>query len=122
MSVIMELFSMIIAFDCWLDTRDINDYDLNLTNPQEYMFKPNHMEMRITYHKLMLWAAMPIVCCIGSFLVWYSISWYHGSDSETMYTKFLSTLIIMLFIVHPLITQYFIQMFDCQEYDGDNRL
>ena len=77
--------------------------------------------MRITYHKLMLWAAMPIVCCIGSFVVWQSITWYSG-DAERMYTKFLSTLIIMLFIVHPLITQYFIQMFDCGEYDGDRRL
>lgn len=64
---------------------------------------------------------MPIVCCIGSYVIWAIVSWYNG-NSETMYMKFLSTLIIMLFIVHPLITQYFIQMFDCKEYDGDVRL
>lgn len=69
---------MIIAFDCWMDNRLPEDID-------EFQFEPDPGEIRITYYKLMLWAAMPIVCCIGSYVVWLSISYYYRSSLEEMF-------------------------------------
>jgi hypothetical protein len=55
---------------------------------------------------------MPIFCGIASFVVWKVITTYYfhystdvkDKDPKIFYTKFLSTLVILLFIVHPLIT------------------
>jgi uncharacterized BrkB/YihY/UPF0761 family membrane protein len=77
--------------------------------------------MRTTYIKLFLWAGMPIFCGIASACVWKVITYYNqlysedekDKDPRNFYTKFLSSLVILLFLVHPLMTQYFISMFNC---------
>ena len=38
------------------------------------------------------------------------------------YDRFLSTLIILLFLTHPMITQFMVNMFRCKDYDYDFRL
>jgi len=56
---------------------------------------------------------MPIFCGIASMVVWKVITFYNyhyptdptkDKDPKIFYTKFLSTLVILLFLVHPLIT------------------
>ena len=55
---------------------------------------------------------MPIFCGIASMVVWKIITTYYfhysidpkDKDPKIFYTKFLSTLVILLFLVHPLIT------------------
>lgn len=84
---------------------------------------PRPGELRITYITLLMWVSMPIFCCFSSFVVWYFIMWYKGEKNrQELYTRFLSTLIVMLFLVHPMITQFFIDMFNCTDYDGETRL
>lgn len=88
-----------------MDTRDPNSV-------HKYQFHPDPGEMRLTYIKLFLWVSMPIICGIASMCVWRVITTYYfyystdpkDKDVKNFYTKFLSTLVILLFLVHPLIT------------------
>jgi hypothetical protein len=41
---------------------------------------------------------------------------------KKLYDSFISTLVILLFLMHPTITNYMMDMFNCQEFDGDKRL
>jgi hypothetical protein len=78
-------------------------------------------EWRITYCKLLVWAGFPIFCGACSISVWYVILRWQR-QLEDLYTRFISTLVILLFLVHPQITQYMVDMFGCQRFDGQNRL
>ena len=37
-------------------------------------------------------------------------------------TNFIATIVLLLFLVHPSVTQNMINMFDCQTIDGESRL
>jgi hypothetical protein len=68
---------------------------------------------------------MPVMAGVCSISVWYLILRREGELSQrkdVLYTRFISTLVILLFLVHPQITQYMINMFNCQNFDGDLRL
>lgn len=75
---------------------------------QEYTWVEN--EFRITYKKMIIYAFMPIFCGITSYSVWYCIMIrgnYVGKETqfrEDTYTRFLSTLVILLYLSHPTIT------------------
>jgi hypothetical protein len=132
LSKLAELVTAVISFDCWVDPRSRDPgawdaYRAGWETDPESEFRPYEGELRLTYVTLLLWVAIPIACCLASFGIWQSIGLYYrggpSADSALQtYTKFLSTLIILLFVTHPLISQYLIQMFDCRRYDGDLRL
>jgi uncharacterized membrane protein len=74
---------------------------------------------------------IPIVCGICAISTWWLIlKWQNRKKEkdnrektqEFLYTRFISTLVILLFLVHPQVTQYMINMFNCQDFDGDLRL
>ena len=72
--------------------------------------------LRITYYKLFIYAALPIICGVCAITVWYIILRRRQSFEKIkgqLYIKFISTLVILLFLVHPQITQYMIDMFNC---------
>ena len=115
-----ELTRALVAFDCWMDTRS---RDPTFVKSLEFEMKPMPGELRITYIKLIMWVSMPVFACLSSYVCWTIIMWYRDEkNKQELYTRFLSTLIVMLFLVHPMITQYFIDMFNCTEYDGETRL
>jgi hypothetical protein len=120
-SIVFELTRMIVAFDCVMDTRPASlAEDAKLLD--QFVAQPG--EWRITYYKLLIWFSLPVICCFGSFISWFFIYWKEKGGSITqvyspeLFSRFLSTLIVLLFLVHPLATQFFIDMFDCTDYDG----
>lgn len=114
-----NFFSAMVAFDCMFDTMSRGSF---------VVFRPDEDEIRVSYIKLLMWFGMPIVAAIGTFCTWYAImnrnsEMRKDKDMQTkLYTKFLATLIIILFLIHPILTQYFVQMFNCKVYDGDSRM
>lgn len=75
------------------------------------------------------------MCGLASVSIWYVIlkkeSWSAGkwgSENwekdyrELHYNRFISTLVILLYLVHPTITQFMIDMFNCMDFDGTSRL
>jgi hypothetical protein len=51
---LMEFQRMLVAFDCFMDPRNIEDIG-------EFEFEAREDEFRITYWKLIIYAVMPIV-------------------------------------------------------------
>ena len=41
---------------------------------------------------------------------------------DLMYTKFIATLVLLLFLVHPALTKRMVDVFNCTSYDGTKRL
>lgn len=83
----------------------------------------------MTYYKLIIAACLPIIMGVISISAWTVIlNYYKGTRAEgynlreDLYNKFISTLVILLFLVHPTITQSMFNMFNCKEYDGINRM
>ena len=58
----------IVAFDCQMDHRDSASID-------RYYFEPGPTEMRITYQKLMIFAAIPIL--LGLFIASFWIPYLY---------------------------------------------
>ena len=98
----------------------------------ELEFEAGENEFRITYYKLLIYAAMPIFLGMCSITTWYCILKFKAGREETqkkaddvmkgLYDKFISTLVILLFLMHPTITNYMIDMFNCMNFDGESRL
>lgn len=55
---------MLVAFDCFLDPRDI-------TEIKDDEFEAREEEFRITYWKLLIYAVMPFFLGIVSISTWY---------------------------------------------------
>jgi len=125
-SIVVEAQKMIVAFDCWMDTRSL--WITEDDKIKEMQFSDLETDpLRITYKKLFIYAALPIICGFLTVCVWYCILRKQIKNDkkklyEQLYIKFISTLVILLFLVHPQITQYMIDMFNCQPYDGESRL
>jgi hypothetical protein len=123
-SIIVEFQKMIVSFDCWMDTRVWADDDYETVFKHQFMDREED-PLRITYYKLFIYAVLPIICGICSVCVWYVILRRRGKFAtikDQLYIKFISTLVILLYLFHPQITQFMIDMFNCQPYDGEKRL
>jgi hypothetical protein len=111
---IEQITSSITSFDCFMDRRNPDEID-------PYHFYAGEYELRIVYFKLCIMAVLPIILCAISYSVWYLILRCKGRLNE-LQPKFIATIVLLLFLVHPSITQSMINMFNCQDFDGDNRL
>ena len=80
-----QVSKQLVSFDCWLDTRKSNS-----DQPSASMF----------YYKLVMMAAMPFLCVIVSFGFW-RLWWIYKKRTFIYLGKAVSTLIILLFLVHP---------------------
>jgi hypothetical protein len=68
---LMEFQRAIVSYDCFMDPRDplsIGDIE----------FSAGAKEFRITFYKLIIYAAMPILLGICSITVWYVILKYRS--------------------------------------------
>ena len=66
-------------------------------------------------------AILPLLLAACSFGIWYLIKRIY-SHSIDFQARAMSTLIIVLFLVHPSIVQYMFYDFKCMNVDGTNRL
>ena len=119
LTFLIEAQRAMIRFDCLLDRRSFAGFELlgeeyNRTVPAEG-------ELRMTYMKLFMYAGMPLACCFLSYFAWRCMDAVQGRLSRKkaspgasargkgaggdtggdLYSKFLATLIIMIFLVHP---------------------
>jgi len=113
-SPINELTEAIVNFDCFMDSRKLEDvplYDFNLPS----------REVRIYSMKVAIMAFLPIGLGGISWLVWWVICRIR-KQMEQMHTKFIATLVLLLFLVHPAMTKRMADVFNCTNYDGVSRL
>ena len=99
-----------------MDTRDPSTIG-------EIEFEAGQYEFRITYYKLIIYAAMPIFLGFVAISIWYLIllrkNYIEKEERkidyvrEQLYDSFISTLVILLFLFNPNITNYMIDMFNC---------
>jgi hypothetical protein len=68
-----------------------------------YNFYADPYEFRIIYEKLLIMAIMPIFLTILSYVVWYTILRIKRRLEE-LQTKFIASLVMLLFLVHPSVT------------------
>lgn len=86
-----------------------------LINVDPYKFKYGPKDMPIIYIKLCILAVLPIVLIIVSYVAW-SVILRIQNRREEHYTKFIATMVLLLFITHPSLTQSMIDMFNCKNY------
>ena len=108
---ITQLQEAILRYDCLLETQE-------WPKPEYWekikVFEDPGSPLRLTYYKLMITAMLPIIMGIISISSWTCILYYYrhqeGPEYDlkktfiTLYNKFISTLVILLFLVHPTIT------------------
>ena len=101
-------------FDCFMDKRsldDIDPYDFDL--PQD--------EVRVYAQQVMIMSALPIGFGLIAYVVWWIICKCYR-ELEKLQTKFIATLILLLFLIHPALTKKMVDVFNCDTYDGVARL
>lgn len=104
---ITQLQEAILRYDCLLETQ-------KWPKPEYWekikVFEDPGSPLRLTYYKLMITAMLPIIMGIISISSWTCILYYYRQEGpdydlkKTLYNKFISTLVILLFLVHPTIT------------------
>lgn len=64
---------------------------------------------------------MPFLLFAASYGVWAIIS-IKQNDKKVLKTKAISTVVILLFLVHPNIVNFVFNVFNCIDIDGENRV
>lgn len=94
-----EATTQIFSFDCFMDTREENEENADSL-------------YRIHFQKLGLISVIPFLVVLASAAVWKVILAISGRPQDFS-SRFISTVIILLFLVHPTIVQYMFDNFDC---------
>jgi len=99
--------TQVLSVDCFLGSKS------NSTTPDE-------SGMRVFWQKMIMYALMPFLLALVSYIVW----WVHSAYKkyEMPYGKTISTLVILLFLVHPNIVEYMFNGFYCIDIDGEPRI
>jgi hypothetical protein len=94
---VAQVSQQVLSFDCFLDQRS-DSGDSNV--------------IRLFYQKMIMYALLPLLLAAGSAAFWYFYFWCKKSRStEKRAGRIISTLIILLFLVHPTILQYMFSNF-----------
>lgn len=78
--------------------------------------------MPVYYQKLVLYGFLPIILAICDYFVWLLICFIKGRDFSQLRSKTTSTLVVLLFLVHPNIVKAIFLSFNCIDIDGVQRL
>ena len=97
-----------------MDTRKLEDVD-----PYKFELPPD--EVRIYSLKVLIMAFLPAGLACLAYITWWIICRIKH-QMEVMYTKFIATLVILLFLVHPALTKRMADVFNCTKYDDVYRL
>lgn len=77
--------------------------------------------IRVFFQKLIMIAMLPFLCAGVSYGFWYTYEWIKKHKNVAK-SKSISTLIILLFLVHPNIVQSMFYNFKCTNVDGEERI
>ena len=111
LAFITQLQEAILRYDCLLDRPR---WEKPAYWEHIKVFEDPGSPLRLTYYKLMITAMLPIIMGIISISSWTCILYYYRHQEgpeydlqtfqKSLYNKFISTLVILLFLVHPTIT------------------
>jgi hypothetical protein len=73
--------------------------------------------LRIYYQKLVMFALMPFIICGLSYLFWFFKSRKLPGGFSEVRGRAISSLVILLFLVHPNLVQYMFDTFNCTPID-----
>ena len=104
----------IVSFDCQMDNRDPAQVN-------RYFFEAGRTEVRIVYQKMIIMGFIPVLVALITVTFW-GLYLRKRRQLRQLETKFIATLVIIFFLIHPTITQNMIDMYNCQDFDGDLRL
>jgi hypothetical protein len=76
--------------------------------------------IKVFWQKMIMYAVMPLLMALISYLVW----WIHSAYKKypVPYPRIISTLVILLFLIHPNIVEYMFNGFYCIDIDGEQRI
>jgi hypothetical protein len=107
-STVSEASTQIISVDCFLTSaKKIVDLDANY--------------FHTFFVKLLIFALMPFLIGLASYTFWAVNKCLKKLDLFQT-AKFISTLVISLFIIHPNIVQYMFNDFSCKDIEGQKRV
>jgi len=78
--------------------------------------------LRIYYQKLMMFAMMPIILGGICYFIWYLRSRKLPEGFHEVKGKAISSLIVLLFLIHPNLVQYMFDTFNCTQIDEESRM
>eukprot|EP00347_Sterkiella_histriomuscorum_P024040 403332515 len=102
---VADTSSQIISIDCFMNTN---------------LYGNSHDHASIMYTKLVVYVLLPFILFLASFAVWYLISKIK-KEKGVLRTKAISTLVILLFLVHPSLVSNYLKIFNCVDIDGESR-
>jgi len=112
---VSEISSQIFSVDCFIDLRDASS---NLTVEA---IETDDSLFNVFYIKLIMMALLPFLVFISCYAIWYVIGCVRKNQKVTK-SRSISSLVIILFLVHPDIVQYMFSIFNCYEVDGESRV
>lgn len=77
--------------------------------------------MRPVYFRTVVMALLPFILSIACYAAWWIIS-CKKKDANLLRTKSISSIVILLFFVYSSIVQTMLDMFNCMDVDGVQRL
>eukprot|EP00347_Sterkiella_histriomuscorum_P016286 403353768 len=98
------------CFDCFLDHRVLREGDQN----------QDQTSIRIFFQKLIIISVLPIIVLLIIISFW-QFSKFIKSD-KYVNGKTISTIVIVLFLIHPSIVQYMFLNFKCKDIDDEQRI
>lgn len=72
--------------------------------------------------KLLTQVLTPIIILIVSFAFWFILYSCKKGDQNWLIRRITTTCVILLFFVHPTISEYVFNAFKCENFDGEGRL
>ena len=66
-------------------------------------------------------AMLPILLAMFAYVVWWIVSRIKNT-MDSFKERFIATIILILFLVHPALTKRMVDVFNCRDYDGTQRL
>ncbi|CDW83118.1 UNKNOWN [Stylonychia lemnae] len=116
--VVGDAAYQVFSIDCLLSSYDY----YNSREKQNLEVSWNtFMNIKIFYFKLSMLSLLPLLIVIICSLVWRLI-YLNEKRSEIVFSKIVSSIVILLFLVHPNIVKYVFDVFNCVDIDGESRL
>ncbi|CDW87526.1 UNKNOWN [Stylonychia lemnae] len=111
---VAAISTQIISFDCFLDQRNEEQQSESQTNAE-------NGQIRIFFQKLIFLAILPLVLAAITIGIWQIIRLIKKNNVEIQ-GRTISTMVIVLFLIHPNIVQFMFYNFKCIEIDSDLRV
>ncbi|CDW88401.1 UNKNOWN [Stylonychia lemnae] len=112
-----EASNQIFSVDCFLNS----DQGYGTQQNQRDQKGQQSFPIRIYFFKLLLFALLPFLLVTICYIVWVIIL-RKEPDKEILLNKSTSSVVILLFLVHPNIVQIVFNAFNCVDIDGESRM